>query len=409
MTAAMCGSELHAEYDAGDVLVVGAGASGLLTASSLASRGLDCTLVEAAGLGAQQSNHSHGYLHSGYAYLDARTDFIRDLQSGSRAWSRMFRELGVVPVTETSTIGFSAQLNALAATTHWRRAGLAVAPTAPPTAFRGDLAACFCAAEPTYCFSPFFATRSSHASDGVTTRQATVSRLLRDGDRIVGVEVELEGRLARLRADRYVLTAGASNERLIASATNHRGRVVARTSYMLVVQAPDLPTVSAIFPENELYGLFLASRRHDGETVWLVSNYISFSGGEQTEIARRLWLQGTLRTLRRATEVLDMSDVKCGYYVAPKLELRQQPAAISSYGIDTYGLENVWVAAPTKLTLVPPMAEELAEQVATAPSEPRHSTLPRLASKAVEPQPEMWQAERLALLDDFCTHYGLRP
>lgn len=406
MTEAVPGSQAEAEYDAGDVLVVGGGASGLLTASNLASRGLDCTVVEATGLGAKQSNHSHGYLHSGYGYLHGRIGFIRDLQSGSRAWSRMLWELGVEPLTTTSTIGFRDRLNAMAATAHWRRMGLAVEPAPLPGAFRPEFASCFSTAEPTYCFSSFFSSRL--LSKGVTVRRATVHRLLREGDRIVAAEVEFDGHFARLTADRYVLTAGAANEELIESATNHRGRVVARTSYMLIVQAPELPTVSSILPENDVYGLFLASRRRDGETVWLVSNYVSFAGPEQTNVARRLWLQGTLRTLLRVTDVFDRPNVQFGCYVAPKLELRQQPGTLSTYGIDMYGLENIWVAAPTKLTLVPPMAQELTEQIVAAGWCPGRAASPRLASGPVDAQPEMWEAEKLAPLDEFCTRYGLR-
>ena len=401
-------SRPEAEYDAGDVLVIGAGASGLLTASNLASRGLDCTVVEAIGLGAQQSNHSHGYLHSGYGYLDGRIDFIRDLQSGSRAWARMMWELGVQPITKTSTIAFRDPWNATAATAHWRRMGLAVDAGTQPGGFKKEFAACFSTVESTYCFSPFFLSNSVVGSDRPTLRTATVHRLLREHDRIVGAEVELDGHPARLTADRYVLTAGAANERLIESATNHRGRVVARTSYMLIVQAPELPMLSAIFPEGEVYGLFIASRRRGSETIWLISNYISFAGAEQTNVARRLWLQGTLRTMRRVTDVFDRANVLFGCYEAPKLELRQQPGTLSTYGIDTYGLKNIWVAAPTKLTLVPPMAQELAERVAAGERAPRRAALPRLAHGRVNAQQEMWESQNLIPLDAFCARYGLR-
>lgn len=308
------------EYDAGDVLVVGAGASGLLTAANLASRGLDCTVVEAIGVGARQSNHSHGYLHSGYGYLDGRIDFIRDLQSGGRAWARIMWELGAKPITNSSTIGFRDGLNAMAATAHWRRMGLPVEAGTQPSGFTQDFAACFSTAEPTYCFSSFFLSHKSVASDRATLRTATVHRLLRENDRIVAAEVDLDGQPARLTADHYVLTAGAANEGLIESATNHRGRVVARTSYMLIVQAPDLPMISAIFPEGEIYGLFIASRRRDRETVWLISNYISFAGPKQTNVAQRLWLQGTLRTLRRVTDVFERPNVLFGCYDASSRE-----------------------------------------------------------------------------------------
>lgn len=73
-----------------------------------------------------------------------------------------------------------------------------------------------------------------------------------------------------------------------------------------------------------------------------------------------------------------------------------------------YGLQNIWVAAPTKLTLVPPMAQELAERVAAAGHAPRRAALPRLASGPVNAQQEMWEGQNLIPLDAFCARYGLR-
>lgn len=52
-----------------DVLIAGAGAAGILLAAELTGNGFHCTIVEPTGIAAQQSGHSHGYLHKGYIYI----------------------------------------------------------------------------------------------------------------------------------------------------------------------------------------------------------------------------------------------------------------------------------------------------------------------------------------------------
>lgn len=355
--------EKRVELDAGEVLIVGGGATGLLTARLLDRRGLSWTLIESRGWGAEQSNHSHGYIHQGYAYPSGSHQLVQTLQRGSERWAGLLTENHIGPVTKWSLIGFTDHLAALAMQRRWAQLGLSVAPAEIPAWLAGgSVARVFRTDESAYDFTHVFRTLAQGLKG--TTIVGTVTELQSVDARITGVKALVDGQRVLMRAGHVVLGAGVSNEALLASVTAHRGRAVSRTSYMLTASSPNLPRASLIVPEQASYGLFLVSRMDRDRVVWLISDFLSYARASQPHrIAQQLWIAGALDALSRIYDLSRDPEVELGVYAAPKMELRPRAGELSVHAAERYRHQNLVVAAPTKLTLAPLLATRVVQMV----------------------------------------------
>ena len=391
---------------AGDVLVIGAGMAGALCALKLRERGLKVTLLESDGFGAGQSNHSHGYLHSGYVYVNGGSALARELVLGAQAWRNFMEQADIAPVTETSTVAFASPLAAQAARRTWAAAGLRIGRAAlPPSIDRSELSVAYGTPEPSYDFTRALEHLARRLKK-VPQIRGRLERFECDLDAVNGARVRLaSGEPVTLKATRYVLAAGWNNAELMRASVSHRGRAVSRTSWMLVAAAPHLPPLSLILPEHRFSGLFAVSRPVEGGQAWLVSNYLSLAYGHKDRHGASLWLNATLKTLGTLAPVLGDPLVRWGVYTAPKGELRAAPGVMAGHSWEGYGLTNLAVVSPTKLTLVPLLAEAAAEHVGQdlSPSPLR----PEIRGERLPVHQERWRAERLVPIEELCDRHRI--
>ena len=114
-----------------DVLIAGGGVAGLLVAAKATELGYSCMIVEPVAFAAQQSGHSHGYIHRGYIYLNGNSGLVRQLRSAREDWdSFIAKPLTVHSSTHSSHIGFHNSEVARYAARAWKAAGLPVVPLA---------------------------------------------------------------------------------------------------------------------------------------------------------------------------------------------------------------------------------------------------------------------------------------
>jgi glycine/D-amino acid oxidase-like deaminating enzyme len=346
-----------------DVLVVGAGAAGVLSAAQLRAAGYSVVVVDADGIGAHQSNHSHGYLHRGHIYGSPSAQLVRELNRGSSRWASLLAQAGVEPVTARSCIGFGNRYTAAHAVRRWREAGLAVVPASVPPPFRSrELPVAFETDEPAYDFTDWLHHAKRTLLEDVRLVPGRVRRLTARHRTVGAAEVVLrDGTVVELEASAFVVAAGTGSIDLISSVASARGRGVNRTSFMLVLRG-ELPTVSMIVPDHESYGLFLVSRRAGDDGVWLVSNYLSFAGTATSSAATSLWVRAVARTLARLTSI-PLSELSWAFYAAPKSELRPDRQVMSEHSVEDYGFRNCFVASPSKLTLAPLLADKVVTEV----------------------------------------------
>lgn len=353
---------------AGDVLVVGAGASGLIIAQRFVDAGLSVTIVERGSVGGEQSNHSHGYMHRGHIYLTPSLELVRNLSNGADRWRAEMDALGIEPINDNSSLLFTNAYEADVAAAAWSRAGLTFHEQvgAPPGVEQEGLARSFITQEATFDFTQWLRARYERlaADPAVKVIQANVLRLERESTAIVGAVVASGGEEVVLASSFVVLCGGIGNLELAATVTQFRGNALNRSSPMLVLRGPELPSLSAVFHGHETHGMFIASRHTDEGTVWLVSNYVSYAGEAITATGVRLWLRDIRSTLRDRTSGLDDPRNVWGYYSAPKGELRSIRTSINSHNVQSYGFDNLLVAAPTKLTLTPLLGDVVMDEVA---------------------------------------------
>ena len=392
-----------AEVWAGDVVVIGGGVTGALLSRELAVD-RSVLLIDQGGYGAGQSNHSHGYLHQGYIYISGATGLIRSLGQGATRWREILHAAGCKPVTPGSTVAFTDQLSVAAARALWSRASLPIRSGPPPAGFDGrTFAACFSTAEPSYDFTGLLQALQEDLV-GVPQMRARLRRIRIQGGEVTGVEVQHAADRTRLllRARAYVLAAGASNIGLLHQATRYRGRAISRMSFMLVAAGEHLPPTSLILPGNTHYGLFVVSRPRDGGgNVWLISNFVSMAHDGYNRSARRLWLKSMLGTIGPIAPVLRDADVRWALYNAPKGELRDSPGTMKGHGWEGFGLPNLFVLAPTKLTLAPLLADDVAHELRS-----RLGAAPRtdgeIAVEILPVLPERWRRERMLPIQRLC-------
>lgn len=400
-----------------DVLIAGGGIAGMLIATRIAELGYRCVLVEPKALAAEQSGHSHGYVHRGYIYLRAEGGLVDELRTAREKWDDFISNPSpVAPCSDYSVIGFENPEVARYASETWSAAGLPVnriARAGWPSPLTGSpLTVAYRTAEQSFDFTSVISNlrarlRQSHTVLG------SVTRIYLRGKTCTGVELSSQGRTHRVNARYIVLAAGTGISSIL---ENTLGRFQSvpnvRTSYMLVIRGKALRPLSAILPENRFYGLFMVSRSRGDETAWLVSNYLSYGGiCGVTGTSAKTWVQATLRVLDGMFPFLNEGELQWGIYAAPKAEFRRDPERMpEGKVIEHLGLTNVSAVWPTKLTLGPVIAAELVGRIVDKLRDPTRaeSRVPRwFHGGNMQVAPERWSRTQLFERGEFERQLGL--
>jgi len=372
--------------DAGDVLVVGAGAAGVLSAVEAVRAGYDVTVLDRSGVAAEQSGHSHGLIHHGSLYVGNDPRLIAALREARAGWAEHLH--GIVPSATSTVIPVWDAAREFQARQWWRLHGLEHEIIDAPAWLRGDPTV-FRTSEASYDFTPVFERLVANELDGRTFRM-DIERINIDGGRVVGVDARRpDGSLTRLVAGAYVLAAGVGLAPLLERSGIPLQRLTVRTSFMLVLAAEDLPAVTMMLVEQGHGGLFTGTRQMDGETRWLVGDHLSLALDVRMPQLENEFVHAIVARLRELTTVLEGKGVRVGVYSAPKAELRDDPNDLSPFAVDSFGLSNALVTTPTKITLAPALARATLGALSRLDRSPRFGGEP-LTGEPLVVRPERW-------------------
>lgn len=356
------------------VVVFGGGAAGLWLLDELTRRGTAAILLEARELGRGQTVSSQGILHGGLKYtlqglLTRSAEHIRDMPA---VWRDCLAGRRAPELTDTPLrAGFcylwrigtlSSRLGMFGA-----KMGLRVAPQSLDRKDR----------PPVLADCPGTVAR---LNEQVISPAGFIANLAaRNAERILKIDAEAgldfavaAGRVERIRLRHnglqlaiepgtVVLAAGAGNARLreqIGLAPNAMQR---RPLHMLMLRG-NLPALNGHCVDGRKTRVTITSDADSaGRTVWQVGGQLAEDGvaWEPPELIRR-----ARRELQAAIPGLDLPGVAWATYRVDRAEPRT-PGRRRPETFHTQTEANVVTAWPTKLVLVPKLAEVLADQIAT--------------------------------------------
>jgi len=260
-----------------DVAVVGGGIQALLVLRKLAER-YSTAMFTRSNLGAGQTAHSHAFLHQGQM-VARMPELLKKLQAAKEDWDDLVpKEL----LHETSfywtpkEIPFDCPWNGLVPSN--ASVPFRVRRPAALYEFPGHYINAHDVVS--HIGAPLLSQiRRIYQIDqlGVSPNNEITFRIAADSDRTAGY---------RVTAKAVVFAAGAGNHRLISELTKELGYRGQQTikAFMLIIQGKEgnalnrgqLPHHSGFFPSERI---FIAPRRHNGESVWLVGD------------GQRFWIQ----------------------------------------------------------------------------------------------------------------------
>jgi hypothetical protein len=120
---------------------------------------------------------------------------------------------------------------------------------------------------------------------------------------------------------------------------------------------------------------------------------LSFAHHMVGTLAASFWLRATASTLHYLTGFLD-EEISWGVYVAAKGELRSDPRSLSEHSLETYGYDNLVVGSPSKLTLAPLLAKDIARHIEARLS-PTGDSAVTLPTSNPHVAPERWTLARM--------------
>ncbi len=366
-----------------DVLILGGGITGLWLLNDVVNRGLGAILLEKNELGGAQTCHSHVYVHQGHLYHEASLATV--VKKVAEQWATMVCRNNLQPIETASHFGFTSPADAQQRADLWGRDDLQLpSQQLPRKAFPKALAGGavrIVYESPEFCLDGEVLMR--HLGSRVEQHIgaiADVTGFESRSKRIEAVRVALRsGASARIVPKVVVLCAGAENQVLLLLASGgSRGHLTSvqdqqqiRKAHMLVVRGAekDLPPLTGVFPN--IGGLFLVSRRLDGETVWLVSDDRSPTLGFVEDWMRfdtRWWFPRIWSSLGRLAPRF-FGHPEClqwGIYDAPKAEGRATGSIPHEEKILKFAWDNLWAVWPTKLTLAPQVSSKLVDEMRSA-------------------------------------------
>jgi glycerol-3-phosphate dehydrogenase len=379
-----------------DIVVLGGGVSGLWLLNAFKQQGYRCLLLEKNSLGGEQTFASQGMIHGGikYALGGFTTPASESIANMPETWRNCLAGKGTLHLKSVKTLSseyflFSdGSLSSKVTSFFGSRAIRSRVSSLPREQFQAPFS------------DPQFKGWIYRLQDLVIDTGSLVSELqmlangqtFRSDSTLVcnndnQVDHLVLGSGQRLKAELYVFAAGAGNASLLEKAGIDSIQMQRRPLHQVMLTAEDLPPVYAhavsLKSADKPKVTITTHQTKSGAPVWYLGGNLAETGvdrseGEQIDFARK--------EINSLFPWMDMGKAKWATYRIDRAE----PAQAERNRPDQPFFKmhnNILVCWPTKLTLVPMMADAICATLSLPESGNQEILMPDLPTAEIAPAP----------------------
>ena len=367
-----------------DIAIIGGGIGGLWLLNRLRARGYNAVLLERSALGDGQSVNSQGMIHGGikYALGGALTGSSEAIADMPEHWRRCLRGEGDVDLRGAavlsdhfylwSTQGLGSRLTSFFASKLTRGRVETVRrderhPAFQSPEFHGNLYRLVDMVLDVPSVLQILAQRCPGRIWRPDAEPFVFERSSNGDIEALGFSAGGEG--VRLRASRYVFSAGAGNEALLAQLDCSGPAMQRRPLHQALIKHDyPHPLYAHCTGTNPSPRLTISSHRaRDGKWVWYLGGDLATEGVALDEAAL---IDKGRRELKELFPWIDFGAAEWAALRIDRAEPRQKGLVKpdQAFAATASGCTNLIVAWPTKLTLAPDMADQVEALLALEPS-----------------------------------------
>ena len=392
-----------------NALIIGGGAAGLWTLLALRRQGYSAALIESNACGLGQTVSSQGILHSGlkYSLQGLLTSAAREAREMPLLWRDCLLGQQQPDLSQTEILsdafwlwGTDSAASRLGMT--GAKLGLAVTPISVEGAARPEcLQSCtgtvYRVGEQVISPASLIRNLLTHAPNGVW--QVAPEELTWDHSPAgmapsarIQPRDSLRAEPITLQPDWLILTAGAGNAELRQSLGLGSEKMQRRPLQMVLVRGP-LPMFFGHCIDGAKTRISITSSREpDGQVVWQI-------GGQVSEVGVQMSSAELIRhTQNEVRELLPAIPIQHCDWTTYRVD-RAEGATLTGGRPDSFRLlreKQILTGWPTKLVLVPQLAQAICQTVSQAGSQPRavdlsSVPLPRPNVAAAPWQQDLWR------------------
>jgi len=359
-----------------DVVIVGAGIAGLWLNQRLRNLGFGTIVFEKAALGGIQSIGSQGIIHGGAKYTlhGALSSAANAISAMPQRWRASLNGTGDIDLRGTRILSnqhymwsrdrLMSKLTTFFASKAVRSKITSEVLEERPKAFQHpDFQGNFYALNEIVVDLPSLVTRMADSTrNGIYRYDCSLpGSLALEGNQLQSVLVQNKTRKVRVKAQRYIMTAGEGNESVLHNAHLNLPAMQRRPLHMVLVKHQYQAPVYAhcVGSGSKPVATITTHYMQDGQPVWYIGGDIAETGVERDKNAQ---IDCTRKLLREILPWIDLGETQWSSCMIHRAEPLQQ----SIIRPDTAFLHqqgNIITCWPTKLALAPNLADRVVRQL----------------------------------------------
>ncbi len=360
-----------------DIVIIGAGISGLWLNKILRQSGYSTLLLEKKALGGLQSMRSQGIIHGGTKYTlhGSLSNAANAISSMPERWRACLRGDGEVDLRQVKVLSehhymwsrdkLMSKLTSFFASKAIRGKVAAEAGEKRPEAFQHeDFRGNFYALNELVLDMPTLVSQLvDQAEESIykfDCSQPGCIEVAEDGS-IAAVTLQGKNKRVKVTAQRFILTAGEGNESLLHLANLNRPAMQRRPLHMVIVKHNYSQPIYAhcIGAGSKPLITITSHWMDDGQPVWYLGGNLAETG---VELDRETQIASAKTLIKEVLPWVDLGQTQWGSFMIHRAE-PQQRTMLRPDTAFVHQQHNILTCWPTKLALTPHLADEVMKKL----------------------------------------------